>query len=97
MIIGMLTLAKEAVRIGMTGRGWQIITAKCMAAAIMRDDPAVSFNEASNRIFGNSYSLSRMMEVREEDLQALFEMVPGSIEAYEEMDRVIRARKNKEA
>lgn len=97
MITEMLMLAKEAVRIGMPGRGWQIITAKCMASAIIRDDPLVSFTEVSNRIFGNFYSLSRMMDVREEDLQTLFEMVPGSIEAYEEMDTIIRARKNKES
>ena len=97
MIEEMLMLAKQAVRIGMTGQGWRAMTAKCMAAAIIKDDPTVSFTEVSSRIFGNSYDLGRATDIRESEMQVLFEMIPGSIEAYEEIDRILKARRNKEA
>lgn len=94
MITELSLLAKEAIRLGINGNGWKILASKCLAVAILKDDPLITFGELGDRVSGGRMAFSKILqEENDRDLQPLFELWPGSLEAYVEMDELINKKR----
>lgn len=89
MIDELLKLSKEAVRVGLPGPVWKTIAIKCYVAAAIIDDPNISLSELATSSCGNSVQMGRELARDDSDVCRLFELWPGSLEAYNEVKMII--------